>query len=187
MIPGLEPIGLRDLRALDAPRRWEVDGYLDQLQSLTPVRGIVEAEHRGNVLAVEGDLSTIVTLTCDRCLGQFNLELSSRPSELIWLGTTPPTDEQLQESEDIEAIDGLVESLDPRGSFNPEQWAFEQLNLNWRDHVLVDQNLFRPSDLIISAADPSKANNVLGWKAHFKLTDIVREMLFSEQLSINLN
>ena len=129
MIEGLEPIPLQDLRALGTTKCWSVEGHLDELESLTPVRGTINAEHRGNVLAVEGDLSTIVTLTCDRCLGQFNLELSSRPSELIWLGTTPPTDEQLQESEDIEAIDGLVESLDPRGSFNPEQWAFEQLNL----------------------------------------------------------
>ena len=129
MIEGLEPIPLQDLRALGTTKCWSVEGHLDELESLTPVRGTISAEHRGNVLAVEGDLSTIVTLTCDRCLGQFNLELSSRPSELIWLGTTPPTDEQLQESEDIEAIDGLVESLDPRGSFNPEQWAFEQLNL----------------------------------------------------------
>ena len=94
--------------------------------SLTPIRGTINAEHRGNVLAVEGDLHT-VTLTCDRCLGQFNLELSCRPSELIWLGTTHHR--RATESEDIEAIDGLVESLDPKGSFNPEQWAFEQLNL----------------------------------------------------------
>ena len=129
MIEGLEPIPLQDLRALGTTKCWSVEGHLDELESVTPVRGTINAEHRGNVLAVEGDLATIVTLTCDRCLGQFNLELSCRPSELIWLGTTPPTDEQLQESEDIEAIDGLVESLDPRGSFNPEQWAFEQLNL----------------------------------------------------------
>ena len=61
MIPGLEPIATR-FRALDAPGL--TDGYLDQLQSLTPVRGIVEAEHRGNVLAVAGSsarLSCAVT------------------------------------------------------------------------------------------------------------------------------
>ena len=129
MIDGLEPVALQELRALGAPRRWPVEGHLDQLTSLTPVRGELSAEHRGNVLAVEGDLSTIVTLCCDRCLGQFNHQLSCSSSELIWLGQSPPSEQDLQESEDIAAMEGLVECLDPRGSFEPEQWVFEQLNL----------------------------------------------------------
>ena len=129
MIDDLEPIALRDLKALGAPRSWEVDTSLDQLPSLTPVRGSLSAEHRGNVLAVEGQLQTIVTLTCDRCLGQFNRKLSCQPSELIWLGETPPSDLQLRESDQISEPDGLVECLDPRGAFEPRQWAFEQLSL----------------------------------------------------------
>ena len=129
MIEGLEPVALQELRALAAPRTWPVDGQLNALKSLTPVRGELTPEHRGNVLSVEGELSTIVTLTCDRCLGQFNQQLSCQPSELIWLGDTPPSDEQLQESEEIAEMEGLVECLDPRGRFDPEQWVFEQLNL----------------------------------------------------------
>ena len=129
MIEGLEPVALQELRALAAPRTWSVEGQLESLKSLTPVRGELTAEHRGNVLSVEGELSTIITLTCDRCLGQFNQQLSCQPSELIWLGDAPPSDEQLQESEDISAMEGLVECLDPRGRFDPEQWVFEQLSL----------------------------------------------------------
>lgn len=129
MIEELKPIALQDLRALAAPRAWSVEGRLEALPSLTPVRGEISAEHRGNVLAVEGSLDTIVTLTCDRCLRQFNQRLRSRSSELIWLGNAPPSDEEMQESEEISIIDGLVECLDPRGAFDPEQWAFEQLNL----------------------------------------------------------
>ena len=129
MIEGLEPIPLQELRALGEPKAWSVEGQLDALPTLTPVRGRMSAEHRGNVLSVEGELTTIVTLTCDRCLGQFNQQLDCQPSELIWLGQKPPTTSQLQESEDIAALDGLVESLNPRGSFDPQQWVFEQLNL----------------------------------------------------------
>ena len=129
MIEGLEPIPLQELRALGEPKAWSVEGQLDGLPTLTPVRGRMSAEYRGNVLSVEGELTTIVTLTCDRCLGQFNQQLDCQPSELIWLGQEPPTTSQLQESEDIAALDGLVESLNPRGSFDPQQWVFEQLNL----------------------------------------------------------
>ena len=129
MIEALEPVPLQELRALGTAKVWEVEGELDELPSLTPVRGHVSAEHRGNVLAVQGKLDTIVTLCCDRCLNQFNHPLQASPKELIWLGDAPPSDDDLQESEEIAALDGLVENLDPRGDFNPEQWAFEQLNL----------------------------------------------------------
>ena len=129
MIPELEPVALQELRALGSPKTWVFEGYLDALPSLIPLRGEIQAEHHGNVLAVEAELNTIVTLSCDRCLGQFNQQLSASPSELIWLGDQPPTEDQLQLSAEISDLEGLVETLDPRGNFDPQQWAFEQLNL----------------------------------------------------------
>ncbi|MEB3159253.1 MAG: DUF177 domain-containing protein, partial [Synechococcus sp.] len=92
MIPGLEPVPLRDLQALGAPKVWEVEGMLSELASLTPVRGELQAEHRGNVLEVRGQLQTIVSLCCDRCLGQFNQALKVSTEELIWLGDDQSTD-----------------------------------------------------------------------------------------------
>tara|TARA_B100000405_G_scaffold179277_1_gene125260 strand:+ start:87 stop:623 length:537 start_codon:yes stop_codon:yes gene_type:complete len=129
VIEALEPVPLQELRALGAPKVWEVEGELDELPSLTPVRGHVSAEHRGNVLSVAGQLSTIVTLCCDRCLNQFNQNLSCTPSELIWLGETQPTANELEQSGEVAEMEGLVDVLDPRGQFDPQQWAFEQLNL----------------------------------------------------------
>ena len=79
MIEGLEPIPLQDLRALGTTKCWSVEGHLDELESLTPVRGTINAEHRGNVLAVEGDLATIVTLTAPPP-GQFNLNSAADPA-----------------------------------------------------------------------------------------------------------
>ena len=129
MIEALEPVPLQELRALGTAKVWDVEGELDELPSLTPVRGHVSAEHRGNVLAVEGKLSTIVTLCCDRCLNQFNQKLICTPSELIWLGDEQPTADELELSGEVAEMEGLVDVLDPRGQFDPQQWAFEQLNL----------------------------------------------------------
>lgn len=129
MIEALEPVPLQELRALGTAKVWEVEGELDELPSLTPVRGHVSAEHRGNVLAVEGKLNTIVTLYCDRCLNQFNQKLSCTPSELIWLGDEQPTADELELSGEVAEMEGLVDVLDPHGQFDPQQWAFEQLNL----------------------------------------------------------
>ena len=129
MIPGLEPISLRELQALASVRAWPVEGHLDDLPSLTPVRGEVRAEHRGNLLEVSGELETIVSLCCDRCLGQFNQQLRVNTDELIWLGDDHSADSLHAAGLDPDSPDGLIESLDPRGSFEPERWVFEQLSL----------------------------------------------------------
>lgn len=129
MIPGLEPVALRELQTLGQPRVWEVDGTHDELASLTPIRGRVCAEHRGNVLEVEGTLQTIICLRCDRCLGHFNQDLSVDSRELIWLGSDPSEVSLNAGDWDAEVPEGLMECLDPRGSFEPERWVFEQLSL----------------------------------------------------------
>ena len=54
--------------------------------------------------------------------------------------------------------------------------AFKQANLNWKDHVIQDPNLFRPTDLAIGCANPSKAEKELGWKASTRGVDIVKKM-----------
>ena len=54
--------------------------------------------------------------------------------------------------------------------------AFEEANLNWRDHVIQDPGLFRPTDLAIGRADPSKAAKTLQWQAAIRGTDVVKKM-----------
>jgi len=54
--------------------------------------------------------------------------------------------------------------------------AFKQANLNWKDHVIQDPNLFRPTDLAIGCANPSKAEKELGWKASTRGVDVVKKM-----------
>ena len=129
MIPGLEPVPLRELQALGSVREWEFEGQLEELPSLTPVRGTIRAEHRGNILEVSGSAQTIVCLSCDRCLKHFNRELSTATNELIWLGDREDEAEMAEEGLDASSVDGLVECLDPRGLFEPERWVFEQLSL----------------------------------------------------------
>jgi len=54
--------------------------------------------------------------------------------------------------------------------------AFEEANLNWRDHVIQDPSLFRPTDLAIGRADPSKAEKMLHWQAFTRGIDVVKKM-----------
>lgn len=57
--------------------------------------------------------------------------------------------------------------------------AFKIHHLNWRDHVIQDKELYRPSEILVSKADPSKAERILGWKAKSKMSDVVRQMTLS--------
>jgi GDPmannose 4,6-dehydratase len=56
------------------------------------------------------------------------------------------------------------------------QAAFNEAGLNWRDYVEQDPALFRPTDLAVGRADPTKANRKLGWKATTKGVDVVKKM-----------
>jgi len=50
------------------------------------------------------------------------------------------------------------------------QAAFEQVGLNYKDHVEMDKRYVRPTEVDALIGDPSKASRVLGWKAktHWK-------------------
>jgi GDPmannose 4,6-dehydratase len=50
------------------------------------------------------------------------------------------------------------------------QAAFEQVGLNYKDHVEMDKRYVRPTEVDALIGDPSKAARVLGWKAktHWK-------------------
>ncbi|MCO5168024.1 MAG: GDP-mannose 4,6-dehydratase [Planctomycetes bacterium] len=55
--------------------------------------------------------------------------------------------------------------------------AFGEVGLDWRDHVDHDPALIRPTDLHGGRADPSRALEVLGWRAEARLEDVVRRMV----------
>lgn len=55
--------------------------------------------------------------------------------------------------------------------------SFTSLGLNWGDHVEHAGELLRPTDLLVSRADPTKARHQLGWTAKYKMGDVVRGML----------
>jgi GDPmannose 4,6-dehydratase len=44
------------------------------------------------------------------------------------------------------------------------QTVFENANLDWRDHVIIDSALRRPADPMESAGNPAKAHRLLGWQ-----------------------
>ncbi len=59
--------------------------------------------------------------------------------------------------------------------------VFTQLGLDWQGYVSTDPSLLRPSEIMISRGKPLKAEKELGWKAQYRMRDVVRMMLEAEQ------
>src|SRR5262249_28198679 len=58
--------------------------------------------------------------------------------------------------------------------------AFGDLGLDWRDHVELDHDLERPSDIMCSKGNAGKAHAELGWKSSYTMPDVVRMMVQAE-------
>ena len=59
--------------------------------------------------------------------------------------------------------------------------SFKILNLNYEDHVVVDENYFRPAEVDLLVADASKAKLKLGWEPKTNLEELINIMIESEK------
>lgn len=57
---------------------------------------------------------------------------------------------------------------------------FSQRGLDWRQHVIHNPAFSRPTDLAESRANPSRAAEILDWRASVGMPEIVRRMLKEE-------
>ena len=55
--------------------------------------------------------------------------------------------------------------------------VFRCVGLDWREHVESDASLLRPSEIMVSRANPEKSARVLGWQATYRMKDVVRMMV----------
>lgn len=58
--------------------------------------------------------------------------------------------------------------------------AFQEAGLDWKTFVDYDPSLLRPTDIMMSYADPGKAARILNWKAETKMAGVVKRMLEAE-------
>ena len=58
--------------------------------------------------------------------------------------------------------------------------AFKLIGKDWRDFVIIDEALMRPTDIVRNRVDPSNAMTGLGWKAKTGMAEVVGMMLQAE-------
>jgi len=60
------------------------------------------------------------------------------------------------------------------------QIAFAEAGLDWREHVVVEPGLHRPSEVHVLLGNAAKARRELGWSYQTTLPELVREMVRSD-------
>jgi GDPmannose 4,6-dehydratase len=107
------------------------------------------------------------------CLGNLSVKrdwgLASEYVVAMW--------EMLQQdkSEDYILSTGVARSLEEFVAI-----AFKVLNLDWREHIVTDLSLHRPSDAPMNHGDPDKAKVKFGWSSTDSLEDVVGQLISEE-------
>ncbi|OLF17194.1 GDP-mannose 4,6-dehydratase [Actinophytocola xanthii] len=55
--------------------------------------------------------------------------------------------------------------------------AFEAVDLDWREHVVVDPELVRPAEVETLCANPARAHAELGWRPSVDFVELIRMMV----------
>ena len=79
---------------------------------------------------------------------------------------------QQEKPSDIVICTGETNSL---GDF--VRIAFESFNMNYLDHLEIDNELIRPSEISINRGDPEEAHRKLGWMAKSKMKDVIQKLI----------
>ncbi len=115
----------------------DFEEIIPDLETLTPVRGRLQVTHKGNFLDVKAKAETIVTLSCHRCLKQYNHRLKIQSSEIIWLEEKVSEPDASSGEFEVD-LEDLVENLSPTGYFSPTDWVYQQLCLELPHKQLCD-------------------------------------------------
>lgn len=79
---------------------------------------------------------------------------------------------QQEEPDDYIIATGQTHSLEEM-----VETIFSHLGLNWQEHVELNPDLLRPTDIMTSLADPGKAERKLGWKAKYTMKEVAIMMV----------
>jgi len=60
------------------------------------------------------------------------------------------------------------------------EMAFEYGGLDYRNYVVTDKDLYRPSEVNVLQGDAAKARRMLGWEHHIGFADLVHEMVSND-------
>ena len=116
--------------------------------------------------------------------------ISKGSSETLRLGNLNIQRDWGWAPEYVEAMHRMLQQPEPEDfviatgkSYKLEQFvseAFAYVNLDWKEHVIIDDSFIRPTELSLSRGDAFKAQQQLGWQATYFMPDVVKMMMQAE-------
>ena len=64
--------------------------------------------------------------------------------------------------------------------------AFSRVGLNYEDYVVIDPRFYRPAEVDLLLADPTKAKTELGWECEVSFEELVIKMVDSDLARLNV-
>jgi GDPmannose 4,6-dehydratase len=62
--------------------------------------------------------------------------------------------------------------------------AFECLDLQWEDHVVVDPQFYRPAEVDLLVSNPAKARAKLGWQPEVSFKELIEKMVEADMAAL---
>jgi len=162
---------------------WEVANYRDAY-GLYACSGILY-NHESNLRPERFVTQKIIAAACRIADGsEETLKLGNTKIKRDWGWAPEYVDAmwrmlQQPDAEDFVIATGESHSLE---SFVAE--AFRCVNLDWREHVITDDSLLRPSEIMFGCGSPVKAGKKLDWQPLYKMKNVVRMMVEAKQNNI---
>ena len=65
--------------------------------------------------------------------------------------------------------------------------VFEELELNYEDHLVIDPRFYRPAEVEILVANPAKAKKILGWDPQVSFEELALNMVRADYENLKKN
>jgi GDPmannose 4,6-dehydratase len=158
---------------------WEVANYREAY-NLFACSGIL-FNHESPLRPARFVTKKIVSAACRIATGsREKLQLGNIAIQRDW-GWAPEYVEAMWRMVQQEHADDFVIATGETHSLEEfVETAFAQVGLDWRDHVVIDPTLFRPTDIASSRGNPRKSRETFGWQARSKMKEVVTLMVEDE-------
>jgi GDPmannose 4,6-dehydratase len=159
---------------------WQVANYREayQLFACTGLAFNHESPLRPERFVTRKIVAAAVRISAGR---QSRLELGNLDIQRDWGWAPEYVEAMWRMLQQPQAEDYIIATGDTHRLSAFVRLAFEEVGLDWREYVVQDPALFRPTDLSCGRASPVKASTQLGWVAERRMPDVVRLMVRAEQ------
>lgn len=158
---------------------WEVVNYRESY-SLFACNGIL-FNHESPLRPARYVTKKIIATACKIYRGSTEkLVLGNTNIQRDWGYAPEYTNAMWRILQQDQAEDYIIATGETNSLYDFSRYTFEYLGLNLEDWLIIDESLFRPSEIMTINVNPKKAKEKLHWEADFKMKEVIELMIKDE-------